>query len=83
MFKRCAVEVLENDLVGKWSTVCEDLANDIKEAIDKSGLDFTSYEIYSDGNFFGVWMEDEEGEEAEIIIEVEKAGSTWYITKVR
>lgn len=83
MFRRCAVEVLENAVVGKWSTVREELADEIKEAIDESGLDAMSYEVYSEGDCFGVWMEDEEGEEAEVIIEVEKAGSTWYITKVR
>lgn len=83
MFRRYAVEALENAIVGKWSTVREELADEIKEAIDESDLDTISYEVYSNGDCFGAWMENEEGEEAEVIIEVEKAGSTWYIARVR
>ena len=73
-------EMLEN--LNGWTTVREELADAIKEFVDMN-LVYNAYEIYDEGESFGLWIEDEYGEEFEFSIMVGHAGSTWYIDGVR
>lgn len=81
MNKNEMIEVLQS-VVGEWSTVRDELADVIiKEAVDM-GLEYDSYYVEDDG--CSMWLALElDDEDIEIRFEIENAGSTWYISKVR
>ena len=69
-------------LIGEWSTVRDDLMTVIKEFVDEN-IDCKSYDVEDFGDGFGIAIEDEDDEDEEFFVEVECAGSTWYITRIR
>lgn len=80
MNKNEMIKVLQS-VTGEWSTVRDELADVIKEAVD-TGLEYDSYSVEDDG--CSMWLELElDDEDIEIRFEIENAGSTWYISKVR
>lgn len=80
MNKNEIIKIMQS-VVGEWSTVRDELADVIKEAVD-ADLEYDSYSIEDGG--YSMWLELElDDEDIEIRFEIENAGSTWYISKVR
>ena len=75
-----AVEIMSREVAGNWSTVREDLADDIKEAFD-ANIEYDAYSI--EGGDGDMWLCFElDDEDYEIRFRIDKAGSTWYISRV-
>ena len=68
-------------LNGQFTTVREELFDMAKEAADEIGCDW--YEVADCGEYAAICYTDDDGEDAEIEIKIENAGSTWCFTEVR
>lgn len=75
------ISIMKARLIGEWSTHREDLSYCIKEATDTE-LEYDSYSIEDAGDNMVLALE-LDGEDAEIVFEIENVGSTWYISGVR
>ena len=66
-------------LIGEWTTVREELAELVEYFMTD---DDEQVRVEDFGEYIAVEFEDDNGEDREVLVYCENAGSTWYISKV-